>query len=116
MRSEQLASLAAYAGAWLDPAGPIGPCPFGPSVALGVKNAVYVVCAWSGRILYVGSTSVGLRRRFTEHLRDFAKTIDWTTVYVIPLLESAPIAEIRRIEGRVGRATAPAQNRALPRL
>lgn len=116
MRPEQLASLAAYAGAWLDPTGPIGPCPFGPSVALGVKNAVYVVCAWSGRILYVGSTSVGLRKRFIKHLMDVTRTIDWTTVYVIPLLDNAPIAEIRRIEGRVGRATAPAVNKALPRL
>lgn len=116
MRPERLASMAAYAGDWLDPDGPVGPCPFGPSVAIGVRNAVYVVCGWSGRILYVGSTSTGLRRRFTRHLADLTRTIDWTTVYVIPLLDDTPLKEVRRIEGRVGRATGPAQNKALPRL
>jgi hypothetical protein len=116
MTPERLASLAAYAGDRLHPDGPSGPHPFAPENPVRARNAVYVVCAWSGRVLYVGSTTVGVRGRFRQHLADVARTLDWTTAYVIPLTDGTPVTEVRRVEGRIGRATAPARNRALPRI
>jgi hypothetical protein len=80
------------------------------------RNAVYVVCGWSGRILYVGSTTVGIRTRFMQHLRDLVKTLDWATVYVLPLADSVPTKQVRRVEGRVGLAVGPERSQALPRV
>ncbi|MBQ1062159.1 GIY-YIG nuclease family protein [Micromonospora sp. C41] len=114
----RLASLAAYAGDKLRPGGPLGPIPFGSGIpaAARARNAVYVVCAWSGQVLYVGSTTIGVRSRFLQHLRNQPKTLDWSTVYIIPLTDDTSVADVRRIEGRVGLAAAPLRNRALPRL
>ncbi|MFD7577272.1 hypothetical protein [Kitasatospora sp. NPDC059817] len=116
MSPERLASLAAYAGDWLHPEGPHGPKPFSPDSLVGACNAVYVICSWSGRVLYVGSTTVGVRTRFTEHLGDLRKTLDWATAYIIPLIDSTPLKDVRRIEGRVGLAVGPERNKALPRI
>jgi hypothetical protein len=113
---ERLASLAAYAGDRIHPVGAAGPYPFGSNVPIRVRNAIYVVCAWSGRILYVGSTAVGVRARFAQHLVDYSKTLDWATVYVIPLIDRLTVREVRRIEGRVGLAAAPERTKALPRI
>ncbi|WP_274031094.1 hypothetical protein [Streptomyces sp. MMBL 11-1] len=44
------------------------------------------------------------------------RTLDWTTVYVIPLDDATPIETVRRIEGRVGIAAGPMRNKALPRI
>ncbi|MFI9580399.1 hypothetical protein ACIHCQ_00765 [Streptomyces sp. NPDC052236] len=44
------------------------------------------------------------------------KTLDWTTAYVIPLKDDTPLRDVRRIEGRVGLATGPERNKALPRI
>ncbi|MBZ6093275.1 hypothetical protein KVH02_33935 [Streptomyces olivaceus] len=96
--------------------GPAGPLPFGPKVTLRAAKAVYVVCGWSGRILYVGSTTVGVATRFAQHARDVRKTIDWTTAYVIPLKDDTPVRAVRRIEGRIGMAMGPERNKALPRI
>lgn len=116
MTPQRLASLAAYAGDRLHPDGPSGPHPFSPENPVRSRNAVYVVCAWSGRVLYVGSTTIGVRGRFRQHLADRAKTIDWTTAYVIPLQDDTPVRVVRRVEGRIGLAVGPARNRALPRI
>ncbi|MCT9138693.1 GIY-YIG nuclease family protein [Streptomyces violarus] len=96
--------------------GPAGPLPFGPKVTLSAAQAIYVVCGWSGRILYVGSTTVGVATRFAQHARDVRKTIDWTTAYVIPLKDDTPVRAVRRIEGRIGMAMGPERNKALPRI
>jgi hypothetical protein len=113
---ERLASLATYAGDRLHPDGPSGPYPFGVHVPVAVRNAVYLVCGWSGRVLYVGSTTIGVQARFAQHLSDLAKTLDWSTVYIIPLAAGTPAKEVRRIEGRIGLAVGPERNKALPRL
>ncbi|MFF8906316.1 GIY-YIG nuclease family protein [Streptomyces olivaceoviridis] len=89
---------------------------FDPKSAGSVSNAVYVVCGWSGRVLYVGSTTVGIARRFAQHARDVGKTRDWTTAYVIPLKDDTPLRDVRRIEGRIGLAIGPERNKALPRI
>ena len=116
MNRQRLASLAAYACDRLHPAGPVGPYPFDLAVPDPARNAVYLVCAWSGRVLYVGSTTVGVRARFARHLADTFKTLDWSTVYLIPLTDETTTPEVRRIEGRIGRAVSPERSRALPRL
>lgn len=116
MTQERLASLAAYAGDRLHLDGPSGPHPFKVQVPVTARNAVYVVCGWSGRVLYVGSTTVGVRVRFAQHVGDLTKTLDWATAYVIPLTDDTPKHEVRRIEGRVGLVAGPARNRALPRI
>lgn len=116
MTPERLASIAAYAGDLLDPVGPSGPHPFGNRVAVRSPNVVYVVCAWSGQVLYVGSTTVGVRRRFSEHLRDQVRTLSWVEAYLIPLVDHAKVDQVRRVEARVGLALGPVHNRALPRL
>lgn len=116
MTPGKLESLAAYAGDWLRSDGPLGPIPFGPRAAVAAGNAVYVVCGWSGRVLYVGSTTLGVATRFAQHAKDVRKTLDWTTAYVIPLKEDTPLRDVRRIEGRVGLAIGPERNKALPRI
>ncbi|MFI5906293.1 hypothetical protein [Dactylosporangium sp. NPDC051541] len=116
MTPERLSSLAAYAGDRIHPSGASGPYPFGLDVPIHVRNVIYVVCAWSGQILYVGSTTVGVRIRFAQHLVDSPKTLDWAPVYAIPLSNRTSVRDVRRIEGRVGLAAAPERSRALPRL
>lgn len=116
MNPGKLASLAAFAGDWLHADGPSGPYPFDPRLSVAAGNAVYVVCGWSGRALYVGSTTVGIAMRFAQHARDVGKTRDWTTAYVIPLKDDTPLRDVRRIEGRVGLAIGPERNKALPRI
>lgn len=116
MTPERFASLAAFAGDRLHPDRPTGPHPFTANIAVHAPNAVYVVCGWSGTILYVGSTTIGVRARFTQHLANQSKTLDWTTVYVIPLTDDTPVTEVRRIEGRIGLALGPERNKALPRV
>lgn len=116
MGPAQLASLAAYAGRWLHDDGPSGPRPFGPTLQGPGPLCVYIICAWSGRALYVGSTTIGVSARFAQHLRDRRKTMSWSTSYLIPLQDLTPLRTVRRIEGRVGVALRPEQNRALPRI
>jgi hypothetical protein len=113
---ERIASLAAFAGERLHPDGASGPYPFGPDVPVHAPRAVYLVCGWSGRVLYVGSTTAGLRARFVQHIGDVPKTLDWATVYVIPLTDDTPTTDVRRIEGRIGLVARPERSRALPRL
>ena len=116
MTPERLASLAAYAGDRLHTDGPSGPYSFGPRIPVTARRAVYVVCAWSGRVLYVGSTTIGVGARFAQHLGDLAKTIDWATAYIVPLTDDTPAAEVHRIEGCIGLAVGPERNKALPRI
>lgn len=116
MTPERLASIAAYAGDRLHPDGPSGPYPFGPRIPVTARRAVYLVCAWSGKVLYVGSTTIGVEHRFSQHLGNLAKTLDWATAYIVLLTDDTPPAEVRRIEGRIGLAVGPERNEALPRV
>ncbi len=116
MTPERLASISAYAGDRLRADGASGPHPFDRHIPVAARCAVYLVCAWSGRVLYVGSTTVGVGLRFAQHLSDPARTLDWATAYVLPLDDDTPTAEVRRIEGRVGLAVGPERNEALPRI
>lgn len=77
-------------------------------------TGVYIVCNWAGGVLYVGSTTCGVKARVIEHLRDVDRTLAWATVWVVPLLDATPVATVRRIEGLIGRALRPAQSRGLP--
>lgn len=116
MTPGKLASLAAFAGDWIHSDGPSGPYSFDPHLAIRASNSVYIVCGWSGRVLYVGSTTVGIATRFAQHAADLSKSRDWTTAYVIPLKDDTPIRDVRRIEGRVGLAVGPERNKVLPRI
>jgi hypothetical protein len=113
---DRLDSIAAYAGDRLHSDGVSGPHPFGRHIPVTAQRAVYLVCAWSGRVLYVGSTTVGVDRRFAQHLSDPVRTLDWATAYVVPLTHDTPTAEVRRIEGRIGLAVGPERSEALPRV
>jgi hypothetical protein len=79
------------------------------------RNAVYIVCDITGRVVYVGST-IGrpARVRLSEHLADYHRTRCWAQVWVVPLRASVIPAEVRRIEGRIGRYLRPTHNGALP--
>jgi hypothetical protein len=114
MSPVRLASLAAYAGDRLHADGPSGPYPFGPDVPVAARKAVYLVSGWSGRILYVGSTTAGVQARLSQHFANFRKSLDWSTVYVVPLVEDTPVTSVRRIEGRIGLVVKPERNKALP--
>ncbi|WFB08190.1 hypothetical protein LRS74_14865 [Streptomyces sp. LX-29] len=45
-----------------------------------------------------------------------SRTLDWTSVYVIPLNDDTPVRAVRRIEGRIGIAAGPERNKSLPRI
>lgn len=79
------------------------------------KNAVYIVEDVSGAVLYVGSTcGRSAHGRLAEHLGNSIRTRRWHEAWVIPLRAGTSLAEVRRIEGRVGRYLRPTQNGALP--
>ncbi|TCB93507.1 hypothetical protein E0H26_22355 [Micromonospora zingiberis] len=90
--------------------------PFSPNIRVHARNVVYLVCGWSGKTLYVGSTTVGVRTRFSQHLGSLTKTLDWASVYIIPLRDGTSERELRRVEGRIGLAVGPERNMALPRI
>jgi Uri superfamily endonuclease len=78
------------------------------------RAGVYIVCDWAGAILYVGSTTCGVRNRVICHLRDVDRTLDWATVWVVPLAEDTPAGAVRRVEGLIGRSLRPRQTKLLP--
>jgi hypothetical protein len=80
------------------------------------STGVYIVCDWAGEVLYVGSTTCGVKARVIEHLRDVDRTLTWATIWVVPLLDTTPLATVRRIEGLVGRSLRPTHSRALPAI
>ena len=116
MTPTALSSLAAHAGRRLHPDGASGPYPFGRGVPVACLKAVYLVCDWGGRCLYVGSTVVGVRARVAQHAADYRRTLTWCSVYVVPLRDDTSNSEVRRIEGRIGVDACPLQNKALPRI
>jgi hypothetical protein len=81
-----------------------------------INSTINLVCGWSGKILYVGSTTVGVRTRFSQHLESLTKTLDWASVYIIPLRDGTSEKGLRRVEGRIGLAVGPERNKALPRI
>jgi len=115
MRAACYLSACEFAGRWLDPSGPApGPVVISRNMPPGPACAVYIVCDWGGRVLYVGSTAAGVRNRLRQHLADADRTSAWAELWIIPLRKDTPLAEIRRVEGLVGLALCPLSNRALP--
>lgn len=115
MRAVFYLSACEFAGRWLDPLGPApGPEIISRDMPAGPACAIYIVCDWGGRVLYVGSTTTGVRNRLRQHLTDTDRTSAWAEVWIIPLRNDTPLAEARRVEGLVGLALRPLSNRALP--
>jgi hypothetical protein len=80
------------------------------------RVGVYIVCDWAGSVLYVGSTTCGVKSRVLAHLRDVDRTLRWSSVWVVPLVDRTPTKTVRRIEGLVGHALLPRQARVLPAI
>ena len=115
MRASLFESACQFAGGWLDrKALAVAPTSIDPAMPAGPPRAVYVVCDWGGRVLYVGSTAAGVRNRLRQHCADVGRTRDWAEVWTIPMRADTPVQELRRVEGLVGLALRPRRNRALP--
>lgn len=108
-------SACAFAGRWLAIARP-WPEPAGSRMGTTSMKGIYIVCDWSGAVLYVGSTTCGVKARVVQHMHDVDRTLGWASVWVIPLLDSTPLATVRRIEGLIGRSLRPSKSRALPMI
>jgi hypothetical protein len=82
------------------------------------EKAIYIAVDAAGVIRYVGSVCrprrTAIRERATEHLREWFKRRNWTTVYVVPLDAATPSTAVKQIEGRIGRRLEPTDNRRLP--
>lgn len=118
MNETSYRSVCAYADLWLAEERPWAE-PIGRAMQGCERNAVYIVCDWSGCVLYVGSVSRGegaARQRMIEHLRDTDRTLRWSTVWTIPLRNEIPLSRLRRIEGLVGRHLCPTESKSLPSL
>jgi hypothetical protein len=115
VKASRYLSACAFAGPWLDSrASAVAPTTINRAMPPGPLRAVYVVCDWGGRILYVGSTAAGVRNRIRQHCTDAERTRDWAEVWVIPLRDDTPVTELRRLEGLIGLALRPIRNRSLP--
>ena len=79
------------------------------------KTAIYIVERATGRTAYVGQTRQGVATRLTQHVRQWDRATTWAWVWVIPLLDTTPNAELSRIEGRIGAWLRPLDCRRLPR-
>jgi hypothetical protein len=112
---ERYLSACAFAGRWLVTARP-WPEPAGHQMVMTDMRGVYIICDWAGTVVYVGSTTGGVKARVLAHLRDVDRTLHWTSVWAIPLLESTPLVTVRRIEGLIGRSLRPSQSLALPQI
>src|SRR5262245_10773166 len=101
----------ARAGYLPDPRRVAGPA---PHVLPESGKAVYIAVDGAGVIRYVGSVCRGrasaVRERKNEHVRDWFKERHWVEMYVVPLSEGTPAAEVKAIEGRIGRRLKPIDN------
>jgi hypothetical protein len=92
-----------------------GPAPH--ALPLRAK-AIYVVVDAAGVIRYVGSVCrprrTAIRERTAEHVTEWFKRQNWSTVYVLPLDPATPSVTVKQIEGRIGRRLQPLDNRRLP--
>ena len=85
------------------------------SVTGAERNAIYIVCDITGKVLYVGSTVArAAHMRLAEHLGDKTRTRYWAWAWVVPLRADVTPFEVRYIEGRIGRYLRPSQNVVLP--
>jgi len=117
LRATLYLSACEFAGKWLDAVEPTTwPVRISRDMEAGPVRAVYIVCDWGGRVLYVGSTVTGVRNRLRQHCADVERTLDWSEVWIIPLGDNTPLAEVRRAEGLIGLALRPLRNRALPKV
>lgn len=114
MNERRYWSACAFAGRWLSASARPHALPASRSMGTGATKAVYIVCDWAGHVRYVGSTIRGADARLGQHLADVERTLEWATVWVVPLVNQTPIEDVRRIEGLIGRALGPADTRTLP--
>ena len=83
--------------------------------------AVYVALGLTGEVLYVGSVcrpenprAVGAR--LAEHLRRLERFQQWDSLLIFPLKPDTSLADVRRIEGRIGAHLRPSTSKVLPSL
>ncbi|MEU6358301.1 MULTISPECIES: hypothetical protein [Streptomyces] len=77
-----------------------------PEAMPGASCAVYVVEDSRGTVCYVGSVCrpydmCGLASHIGEYIADLSMTGKWARVYVLPLGEDTPEADVRRIGGDI---------------
>lgn len=82
---------------------------------------VYIVCAKSDEVLYVGSSCrpsgcAGLVRRVREHHRNGSRRRRWLRVWLLPMKSDADKRQVELVEGMVGRDLGSPENRRLPRI
>jgi len=111
MRETTYLSACEFGGAWFDPGASAIRSGSINDVPARDQQAVYIICDWPGRVLYVGSTTIGVRNRVRQHLADAVKTREWSTVWTVPIKSEAPLAELRRIEALICTALRPLQNK-----
>lgn len=63
---------------------------------------------------HVGSTIRGADARLRQHLADVERTLEWVTVWIVPLVDHTPMNDVRRIEGLIGRTLGPVDTQTLP--
>lgn len=82
-----------------------------------ISKAVYIVLDSQSACAYVGSvdraTSGGLGARLSEHSK-LGNRSHWTRLMILPLHNGTSEAEVRRLEGEVGRRLRPYDNEKLP--
>src|SRR5690349_17565181 len=69
------------------------------------SKAIYVAVDGAGVVRYVGSVCrprrPAIKERTGEHLREWFKRRNWSSVYVVPLLTDTPLPTVKNIEGRI---------------
>jgi hypothetical protein len=86
-----------------------------PKALPPAPTAIYITEQRNGRTAYVGQTRQGAARRIAQHVRQWDRATTWAWVWVVPLLEETPNAELDRIEGRIGEWLRPVDCRRLPK-
>ncbi len=90
-----------------------------PRLRAKVPVGVYVAFDQYWHVAYVGSVwrpnnPRGLEERISEHLRDRRKSFSWRGAWILPLRLTITPAELRRLEGHIGRTLRPFMSRRLP--
>lgn len=115
MTPQTYAAAVSFARPWLDRPRPL-PERAGAGHRCTNRKAVYIVCDYTGSVVYVGSTCRGVALRVAEHLAHAVKTKGWSEVWTVPLLDATPTDRVRFIEGLIGRYLGPTATRILPNI
>ena len=115
---DELSKVTVWARPWIDWSAP--PRRYEASAAQLPRSAraVYIAVDWRGQVSYVGSVARsgggGVAQRFTEHLRARHEARYWTHLWVVQFHDGTPANTVRWLEGVIGRALAPPDNKRLP--